>query len=102
MQKHNINDVNQLLVQGGNAAESSGLDAISAAMDGCATDRSSYTDTSGRAECEAAAPSAGHVLALAGSTGTDWRVGFKPVRHVFVVHHSNVSQFSMFASVLWK
>ena len=53
-------------------------------MDGCATDRSSYTETSGRAECEAAvtaagAPSTGQVLALAGSAGADWRVGSKLV-----------------------
>ena len=51
-------------------------------MHGCATDRSSYTETCGTAECEAAvtaagAASAGQVLALAGSAGTDWRVRSK-------------------------
>lgn len=57
-------------------ADSWGHDVTAAAADLCATDRSSYSETAGRAECEAAAvaPSAGQVLALAASTGTDWKV----------------------------
>lgn len=75
-------------------------------MDGCATDRSSYSETSGRAECEAAvpaaaAPSVGQVLALAGSAGTDWRVSFRLAEHVFVMNCPQ-DHFSMFASVFWK
>ena len=90
LSKFQVSEGNQLLFQGVNAAESPCRDAVSAAIDGCATDRSSYSETSGRAECEAAVPSAaapsvGQVLALAGAAGTDWRVGFKPLEHVFII-----------------
>ena len=64
-----------LLVQDGHAAESASDDVMTAATEGCATDRSGYAESTGRAGGEAATPSPGQVLALAASAGSDWKVG---------------------------
>lgn len=62
-------------VQDGQAVESASEEVATGAMDGYATHRSSYAETTDRAECEAAMPLPGQVLALAASAGSDWKVG---------------------------
>ena len=65
-----------MLAQAGHTAESSSYN-VTAAASSAVSDRHSYAEPSGQAEPELAL-TAGHVLALAASAGSDWKVRDPP------------------------